>query len=427
MFRALVMLTLLAVAASARAQAPSPVTSDGFEKATAESTFYLPVLLDGVLGLENPGKAAHAALDAAAKSPYVDHAVFMIDSEQGWPLESEHIGIFQGELKITAVVRNALAPAIFPVFFSDEIFMTEQALIGGLPLHAYTPPGSKEVAAKQIGIYSSMLASAAQSRGHDSAIAYAMIDKNKKLYQWTDAGQVVLSNTKPSDAKKRKNFSKVENALPNSVLILDRDNAIKIGLAKPIADFDAALVGDALKKPNWRPANQFPRVAFEIGQLIDQLQPLRKQIEALDKEIPDLKNQKDHNSTQVRGFKQYKRNLDKSVQQLEDIVTALKKLYKTHPERHVYVQAPDGKTVLADPEQWKKDLLDTRKQLNFASGKIRNFTSGFSRIGGDPESLYETNQTINQINRHLRGIEKHGNAEYWKNHAKPDVPDDVYG
>jgi len=421
------LLALSLAAPAARAQPESPVTSEGFEALAKRTTFYAPLPMIGTLAEDCPPEAVHQALKAADDNPHIKHAVFMIDSESGWPLENDHIGGFKPGLEITAVVRTALAPAIFPVFFADHVYMTDTALVGGLALHNFTGRGSKEVTAKQVGIYSSMLASAAQSRGHAPAIAYAMIDKNKSLYAWQHDGQTKLSNTKPGDDQPGQRKRRIPTVLPSEVLILDQQAAQAIGFAKPIDAFDHWVVGEYLGIDNWTPANRFGRVANGIGMVVAELEPLREEIREMDKRIPDLKDNDRYPEEEIKGFKQFKNNMDRAVKQLDMINTALADLYAVHPERHAYAPGPDGKTLVADTEQWEQDMQEARRQVNLAATQLRVFTEGFRKLGGDAEYLYDVNQRLDEVVEHLRGIERYGNVQYWEQHAPEQVPDDVYG
>ena len=411
---------MLLQAVSTQAQ-DLPVTGEGFDERLAGVTLYAPIPLNGVIGQDCPPDAVKAALKAAADSPNVKHAVFMIDSESGWPLENDHIGGFKADLTITAVIRDALAPAIFPVFFADHVYMIDSALVGGLPLHEFMLPGSKEVTAKQVGILSSMLASAAQSRGHSDAVAYAMIDKDKKLYAWTEDGKPKLSNTKPRDTGPLKGFRQVRSALPGSTLTLDHKTAIDIGFAKTIDSFDHFIVGEYLNEPNWTPANRFGRVANEIGSVIAEISPLRDEIHEIDK-----RSQAADGDTSA-GYRQFKKALDEAVDQLDMIKQSLEAAYANHPERHVYFAGPDGKTIVQDPAKWEADYSEARKDLGRATGLLRQITGNLREIGGDPEILYDLNRRMEKINEHMTGIGRYGNAAYWQEHAKPDLPDDIYG
>jgi hypothetical protein len=411
---------LLAVSHSTIAQ-DLPVTGEGFDERAAGVTLYAPIPLNGVIGQDCPPEAVNAALKAAADDPNIKHAVFMINSESGWPLENDHIGGFKSELTITAVVRDALAPAIFPIFFADNVFMIDSALVGGLPLHEFMMPGSKEVTAKQVGIFSSMLASAAQSRGHSDAVAYAMIDKEKKLFYWREDGKPVLSNDKPRDTGSLQGFRQIRSALPGSTLTLDHKTAIEIGFAKTIDSFDHFIVGEYLDEPNWTPANQFGRVANQIGSVIAEIEPLRDEIHEIDK-----RSQEASGDTSA-GYRQFKKSLDMAVDQLDMIKNALDSVYKNHPERHVYFAGPGGKTIVKDPAQWEADVSEARKDIGRATGLLRQITGNLREIGGDPEILYDLNRQMEKINEHMTGIGRYGNAAYWEEHAKPDLPDDIYG
>ena len=420
------LLALLLAAPAVHAQRAT-VTGEGFDQLAEHATLYLPVKMEGVMGRDCPAKGVNHALRAAADDPNIRHAVFMIDSEQGLPLKREEVGDFKGKLEITAVVRKALAPAVFPVFFADHIYMTDGALVGGLPLHLFLPEGSEDVTAKQVGIYSSMLASAAQANGHDPAIAYAMVNHKLDLYCWREDGKIKLANNKPENTQSLEDFRKVKTAVPSGTIVLDRKTAIEIGFAQPIDTYDDFVVGEYLGKDNWLPANHFGRVCNEIGFVIAELKDLREEIRDIDKMFPQLKADRNNRSTEDEGYKAFKKNMDQAVDTLDIITDALDELYKVHPERHAYFTGPNGETILADPEQWDKDVSESLKQYGLASTRLRKVTEDFDTIGGDAEFLYDVNQRMETIGEHIQGIRKYGNAGYWRDHAKPDLPDDIYG
>ena len=88
---ALCCMAVLAVCAALPADAQDlPVTKQGFDAKLAEATLYAPIPLRGVVGVDCPAEAVNQSLKAAAKNPHIKHAVFMINSESGWPLENEH-------------------------------------------------------------------------------------------------------------------------------------------------------------------------------------------------------------------------------------------------------------------------------------------------------------------------------------------------
>lgn len=421
------LLALLIVAAPAALAQRAPVTSEGFDALAEKTTLYLPVRMDGVMGVDCPAKGVNHALKAAADDPAIQHAVFMIDSEEGWPLQRDEVGDFKGKLEITAVVHKALAPAVFPVFFADHIYMTDTALIGGLPLHLFVPDGSEDVTAKQVGIFSSMLASAAQANGHDPAIAHAFVNHKLDLYYWREDGKPVLSNNKPENPQSLEGFRKLKTAVPSGTIVLDQRTSIEIGFAKPIDAFDEFVVGEYLGKPNWLPANHFGRVCSEIGYVIEELKQLREEISDVDKMFPQIKGDRRNRSDEDEGYKAFKKNMDEAVQTLDVVTDALEALYKVHPERHAYFAGPDGRTILADAERWDRDVAESLKQFGLASTRLRSVTDDFDQIGGDAEYLYDVNQRMRVIGDHLQGIRRHGNAAYWRDHAEPDLPDDIYG
>ena len=192
-------------------------------------------------------------------------------------------------------------------------------------------------------------------------------------------------------------------------------------MPKPSTASTTSSSASTSTKPTGPPANQFGRVANGIGSVIAEIEPLRDNIHEIDKQSQEA------SGTQSAGYRQYKKALDETVDKLDMIKNALDDVYANHPERHLYFAGPNGKTIVADPEKWSEDVSKTRKDLGRATGLLRQLTKDLRDIGGDPEILYDLNRRMQQINKHLSGIGKHGNAAYWADYAKPDVPDDIYG
>lgn len=422
---ALLLLGLLVLPIVARAQV---VTDEGFAERIKGATIYAEIPMVGVLGEDAPAEGVKRAIEAAAKNEHITHAVFMVDSYGGTILDREIVGEYEGKkLEVTAVVRAALTSAAFPVFFADKIFMVDEAIIGGLPLHLYVPQGSEEVTAKQVGIFSAMAASAADTHGHNPDIVRSMINEKEALYFWREDGKPKLSNTKPGNTQSLKDFRRVMPALPGSTMTLDQEMAEEFGFASPIDDFDAFIVGEYLGHKNWHPANNFGRVANEIGNIVAELQPLRESIAEYEKELPEIREADNIPERIIKEFREYKRSLESAVEALDMINDSLEKIYEVHPERHVYFLADDSRTIVEDPRQWAEDAREARNWFGRANSGLNQLESGFKRIGGDSAAFYDLIKRMQIVNEHLMGIERHGNAAYWAEHAKPDLPDDIYG
>ncbi len=424
--RLLLLMLCVLVVRPATAQSDR-VTAEGFDDIAKDATLYVEIPLQGVLGEDAPAESIKQTLNAAGQNKLITHAVFMVDSFGGSILDRSVVAEYNGKLEVTAVVRNALTTAAFPVFFADHIFMTRDGLIGGLPLHLYVPPGSEEVTAKQVGIFSSMAASAADVHGHNPDIVRAMINEKESLYYWRVDGRPVLSNTKPENTKNLDGFRKVKPALPGTTLTLDTRMAKEFGFAEPIDDFDAFIVGEFLGKKNWRPANNFGRVANEIGSIVAELEPLREEISAYEKELPEFRNGNDIPADLLKEYREYKNSLEAAVEAMDLINESLAKLYEVHPERHVYFLGTDGKTILADPAKWEEDVKNARNIYTRANSGLEALKKGFIKIGGDEEAFYDLVKRMKSIKDHLDGITQHGNATYWHKYATPDLGDDVYG
>jgi len=406
----------------------SRVTSEGFEARAQAATLFMDVPLEGTFGEDVSHDGVYNAMRAAVADPYIEHVVFTIDSSQGNLLGEETFNEFIEDIVVHAIVKDATGPAIFPAFYSQNIFMVDDGQIGGLPLHRFVPQGSEEVIAKMVGIFSSQLASAASFNGHNPDIVRAMIDTTKELHYWEEDGQVVVSNAAPRSMGDVENYFRVGSDFASDTIVLNAQQAIKLELARPIIGYDALWVGDELGDEDWTRANRFGVVVEEFGLLFTQLREAQEGLEAFEAQQQDVRNNSDNrNDPMVRQQQEFKRNLERAASGAEQIADAFEQLFDHHPERQTYFLGEDGRTILADPDQWREDVQFAKNMIRQARTGYNIMRSSFTALQADPDRLSEIGEKIDIISEHIDGISEHGNADYWENHYVKPYPPDEYG
>lgn len=407
------------------------VTSTGFEDRIAVTTLYMEIPIEGVIGVDLTPESVHRAMEAADDDKHINHVVFMIDVDpnlsRGALLDKDIVGGFN-DLEIHALVRTGLNFGVFPIFFSDNIFMTEDAVVGNMPIHLMMPPGDDQVMAKLVGIYTSQLASGAETHGHNPDIVRAMIDENRDLYYWREDGEVVVSGDQPSNPDSVQSFEKIQSLTYGGNLTLDQETAIRIKLAEHIDDYDAYALGELLEIESWEAANHFGMIANEIGLVLAEITPIAERVEEIDKQVPDIRVTRDNrNNPEVREIADFKRSLDQAASGLALISDGLHELLEIHPERHAYFMAENGQTILADPEQWQEDVEEASQLLGRMRSGMTQLRAALIKAYQDPDLVDPIGAEIERIQEHVEGIKEHGNAAYWEDHYVPELPPDIVG
>lgn len=414
--------------ASATKQADAAVvTSAGFDKLAEKFTFYAEIPIEGTVGMDCTPASVKKALEAAAKDPHIEHVVFMVDVDpdpiQGALLDKNVVDAFPGKLTIHSVVRTGLNFAVFPIFSSDSIYMTEEAVIGGMSIHHYMQPGSAEVMAKWVGITSSQLATAAQSHGHNPDIARAMVDSKQDLYYWRADGEVVVSNDRPVNPESVQSLEKIQSVMFGDTLTLNQETAIRIQLAQPIDDYDAWSIGEKLEIDNWERANRYAQCAHQIGGILAEISPEVEKIAQADKEFPEP----DRNDPDYREMREIKQAVSQALTGMRQIEEGLNTIMDRHPERHAYFVGDDGKTILADPAKWQEDMDICSRELSRIRSGVSQIRAAMIKFYYDPDNIKFLADDLDKIKVHLDGIQEHGNAKYWNDYYVPELPPDIYG
>ncbi|MEM9020849.1 MAG: hypothetical protein AAGC44_09825 [Planctomycetota bacterium] len=415
-----------AVAQEKQAQTPV-VTRVGFDALAEQITLYTELRIEGTIGQNCTPDSVRKSLVAAATDPHIDHVVLMVDVDptpiQGAMLDKEVVDAYPGELNVHSIVKTGLNFAVFPIFSSDNIYMTEGAVIGGMSMHYFLPPGSTEVTAKLVGITASQLATAAQSHGHNPDIARAMVDSKKELFYWREEGEVRVSNDRPLDPQSVQSLERIESALFGDTLTLDQQTAIRIRLAQPIDDYDAWSIGEKLEIEQWELGNRYAHCAHPIGAILAELTPQIDEVEQIDREF----DEPNRNDPDYRELREAKQAISQAITGMKQIEQALITILDNHPERHAYFPGRNGQTILADPAQWKADVDRCSTELSRIRSGIAQIRAAMIKFYADPDRIKFLQDDLDQIQIHLDGIKQHGNAKYWEEVYVPEPPPDIYG
>lgn len=431
-----------AITPHARQQAAPPVTDAGFAELAEEATFYAEVPLVGTFGKDVWADGVSETIRRAADNPHVHHIVLMLDSEtrEGAMFGEEVVGIRQSDLEVHGLILNATHLAVTPIVFCDALFIVEGAHIGGLDLHNYIPPGSEEVTAKQVGIFTNQLASAAEAHGHDPDIIRSLINKENPLHYWRENGASFAANNPPDDTTSVDDYRHILPLNTDGTVMLDDEQAVMLGLARPIEEFDAEWVGDQIGATNWTLANRYGIVAGQIGYARTAILKFQDRLDQLDRAISEVERNRDNrNNIGLRLQARVKRTLERGVSLAAQIDGQLEELYLNHPERHAYFHGPNGETILEDPEQWERDLAAAQQNINQARSRLNSLASTFEQLdlapffSNDPDAYFDPAELdpyiemLDHVEEHLDGIRTHGNAHYWDSVYEEPLPEDEYG
>jgi hypothetical protein len=131
--------------------------------------------------------------------------------------------------------------------------MADGATVGAAVPFSWRSSGSAEVDAKFQSFCAAEMAALASAKGHPSAIARAMIIQACEVYAWKQDGKVVISETTPIGIPDK---DMIVRDTAQAVLTLTKEQAVEIGLAKPLAGEPDAL-GTSLGLPGWRKLSNY--------------------------------------------------------------------------------------------------------------------------------------------------------------------------
>jgi hypothetical protein len=417
-----VVLACFASVAGAQLPADLPVTSEGWAEKSADLEFYIEVPMIDNKDIENYGVGGNITAEAiinsvryAGQHPGIHHVVFKMDTGGGALHHAEAMEDIIEEhhenTEFHIVVQNAISAGIWTAFSCDTIFMCEAGTIGGAT--AYYQIGDTAIVAGDIPWIAGRLELTAERNGYPAQLIKPLMLMESELHYWKKSdGEKVLSNKPPKDQSAVQGYRFMDRE--NTVLTLTSKDAVEIGIAQPIEAFDAGLVGEKIGVQNWALGNRYGKVIDEIGWVYNttrvwednwvnqQLNLPRYVVTSTNRKHPVIK----------RMLKDRKNHAD-AVAALRMINEALDQLPSVHPERHLYVEGPDGETILADPEQWLKDSQTSRALAGQLSRGLSSLTQAYKELGVDQSNLEEIADPIRTIAARISWIGKEGNAKYW--------------
>ncbi len=399
------------------------VTSEGWAEASAGLTFYLEVPMIDNYDLEDYGIGGNITAESiinavryAADHPDIRHVAFKMNTGGGALHHAEAmediIERHHDNTEFHIVVQDAISAGIWTAFSCDTIFMCRDGTIGGATAY-YQLSADLVLVAGDIPEIAARLALTAERNGYPPQLIEPLMLMKTELHYWIDEdGEKVLSNTAPEDKEYLEGYRHLDRK--DTVLTLTSQDAIEIGIAKPIGGFDTQLVGEEIGVPGWTRANRFGTVNDEIGMLYNTTRRMEdvwveRQLNLRRFPVTTY----NRNNRMIKDMLRDRRQHADIVEALRTINKALNALPEVHPERHIYVMGEDKQTILADPEQWSKDVTASRGHASRLTQGLRQLKDGFKKQEIDANNLDDIESGLTTIAQRIQEIARQGNAAYW--------------
>lgn len=403
----------------AKQAANLPVTAEGYSSLSAGKAFYLDVpMIDNELGGVGDAITAESIINSvryAGGHPEVNHVVFRMKTGGGKMFHAaamaDVIEEFHDRVEFHIVIEDAISAGIWTAFSCDNIFMTERGSIGGAVIYVNLPDGTVKES-PHIPIVAAQMKEMAERNGHPGALLPAMIHMPAELHYWKENGRAVVSNTPPRNPRTADSYKSMDRR--DEVLTLTSQDAFAIGLAKPIDGLDAQLVGEQIGVPGWTRANRYGEVIDEIAQIYNITMPLYDATLEEKLNMPFVRPTREiRNHPDFIAHQEKRRSLETMVKALEQLTDALNNLPYSHPERHIWFEGPDGKTVVADPEQWQADVQQSLALCAQLEAGQRDLQRALRMDNRDQNNADQINEFVERITARVQAIAKKGNAGYW--------------
>lgn len=420
-FKPLVLLCVFQMALFARPALSQdiPVTAEGFGDLRAGCNFYLEVpMIDNDLGGIGDAITAESIINNvryAGGHDEIKHVVFKMKTGGGKMFHAdamaEVIEEYHDRLEFHIVIEDAISAGTWTAFSCDNIFMCEGGSIGGVVIYITLPDGTVR-AAPDIPRVAAQMSIMAERNGHAGALLPAMMYQPAELHFWRENGEPVLSNRPPRSIDDAADYKMLDRS--TDVLTLTTDQAIEIGLAEPIDDFDATLVGEKIGVPQWTRANQYGKVIDEIGALYNITRPMEDRYLYEKLELPFVRRTRDNrNNPQVIALNEQRAALETMVKALRQVNEALNNLPYCHPEKHIYFAGDDGQTIVSDPDQWIADAQQARTYNRQLAAGMRDLRIALRQMEVDQKNVSDIEDRVQMISARIEGIAVKGNAAYW--------------
>jgi len=207
------------------------------------------------------------------------------------------------------------------------VFVTESAVLGGSVPPTSPPAAGAEADAKLAAAAAAQLAAVAQAKGRSPALARALVLPEARVCAWTDeAGKVCVAEAMP-DRLGAERILLLDTA--DTVLVLTKDQALRVGLAKGVAATGADL-GAALGLAGWKSAGDYAEKVFA------RIKTTREQAEA-------------------RKQKAFEQNLERTKTALAFVQQNIDEADREDPRRFSYgYEVTTGTFTPESVQRWKK-------------------------------------------------------------------------
>lgn len=416
-------LALLAALLPAPRSLAQPVTSDGWAEKSAGLEFYIEVPMIDNKDIKNYGVGGNITAESiinsvryASGNDKVNHVVFMMDTGGGSLYHAEAmediIEKHHDNTEFHIVVQNAISAGIWTAFSCDTIFMCKAGTLGGATAY-YQVSDQEVVAAPDIPWIAANLEFTAKRNGYPPQLIAPLMLMKSELHYWNDEdGKKVLSNDPPADRKAVKRYRHLDQS--NTVLTLTTNDAIEIGIAKPIDDFDATLVGKQLGLPGWTRGNRYGQCIDQIGWIYNTTRVMEDAWVSHQLDLPSFPVTRTNreNRAIVKMLDDREKYAD-VVAALRMINTALNELPDVHPERHIYLPGDNSTTIVPDVERWAEDARQAKSLAGRINAGARRLAKAYEALGQDTGQLEEIEGPLQEIIDHVNGIANKGNVQYW--------------
>ncbi len=400
------------------------VTSEGWAKQSAGLNFYVELpMIDSAkepsgIGGNIVAETMINTVRYADKHPLIRHVVFKMNTGGGMLHHADAMADIIEEhhdnTEYHIIIKDAISAGIWTAFSCDSIFIIKGGTIGGATAYQQRGDGTVKESS-DIPLIAARMAYTAERNGHNPKLIAPMMDLKVELFSWTDYnGKTVLAQEKPKDSESLTNFQHLDKA--DTVLTLTAKEAVEIGLARDIADFDATLVGKEIGVPGWTKANRYGKVMDEIGALYNLTRAMEDYFVAERLALPKIPvTSQNRNSPMVENMLKERSKVGSKLTAIRKINEALNALPDVHVERQVYLVGPDNATLVADAQAWQSDADQTRKYAAMLTLGMRELESAYKKNEIDTGNLEEIQAAVNVISERISGILKNGNAAYWAN------------
>jgi hypothetical protein len=400
------------------------VTSEGWVQASAGKEFYVEVpmiddkeLKDYGIGRNIVAESIINSVRYAGKHPDIHHVVFKMDTGGGSLMHAEAmqdvIERYHTNTEFHIVIQDAISAGIWTAFSCDTIFMCRAGTIGGATAY-YQLSADQVMVAEDIPEIAARLAITAERNGYPPQLIEPLMLMKTELHTWLDDdGDRVLAQEKPENAAALAEYKILDRN--DTVLTLTTEDAIEIGIAKPIAGFDAQLVGKQIGVPGWTRANRYGELIDEIGELYNTTRVMEDRwVETqlnLDRFPVTSQNR---NNEWIKEMRLERNKHADLVAALRMMNKALNELPDVHPERHIYLEGEDGTTIVQDAEAWQRDARDARGLSSRLIAGMRELVECYEDLEIDTNNLDRVQEQVDAITARITGIANHGSVAYWQ-------------